>query len=63
MSRTPVRDRERKRRETAAATGICWLCGNALHPVLVRNRYATHPNCDPDEISPFWRPGTWSVRP
>jgi hypothetical protein len=54
-----MRDREAKRRETAAATGQCWLCTTPLAPALIKARYASHPACDPDEVSPLWPPLNW----
>jgi hypothetical protein len=56
-----MRGRHEKRLEQAAATMLCWVCGRPLDPVLVLNRYATHPTCDPYEVSPLWPPGTVRV--
>lgn len=57
-----VATREQKRRELAAETGRCWLCTVPLHPALIKARYATHPTCDPGEVSPLWLPGDTPVR-
>src|SRR5260370_42275359 len=39
-------------------TGLkcCWVCARPMDPVLHANGFASHPGCDPDEISDRFPP-------
>ena len=46
----------------ANGLALCSVCRTPMAPVLPANAYATHPMCDPSEVSPMWPPGPISER-
>jgi len=41
-------------------TGLwcCWVCARPLDAVLYANGFASHPDCDPGEVSERFKPET-----
>lgn len=39
-------------------TGLwcCWVCARVMDPVLYANGFASHPDCDPGEVSERFNP-------
>lgn len=39
-------------------TGLwcCWVCARPMDPILYNNGFASHPDCDPGEISERFAP-------
>lgn len=40
--------------EPKPALALCAVCKTVMDPVLPAHGYATHPCCDPGEVSPIW---------